>query len=145
MINTAWGIACGFKCELRLSYNFLNICVVSESAFELAHFLTSENFLPLRELISSPILTSSSEDSIPVSILPLTEYLCSSFNTLRKSGKCFMINSAITFFSYSILFRPRISEHFLRYNSPIFFFSFTGIVKSKTAQREWMGSIIRLG
>ena len=136
MINTAWGTDWGLRYELRLSYNLRKILVVSESIFELVHFLISENLLVFKDSTNSVILSSSSVVSTPVSIFPLAEYLCSSLSTLLKSGKCFMMSWIKTFRSKATTSFFKISSQSCRYFSAIFGFSFFGIKKSMTKRKK---------
>ena len=86
MINIDWGIEDDSKAMYISSYMVVNNDDGSLSRLLITHLRMSLNLLSFKTLTSSFVFASDKLNKIPLSILPLTEYLCSSFNILLKSG-----------------------------------------------------------
>ena len=89
----------------------------------------------------SCIFISENVASIPVSILPPTEYLWHSLRTLLQSGKCLFTNSTNTFLSASTLSISSISFSLLKNDAAMVGFVLLLIEKSTTAHLECNGSM----
>ena len=95
MIRTAAGILAFLRDPYRESYIRRKSIAGSLSKLSTHHLRTAGKFFSLRFFVRSLIDTSENVARIPVSILPLAEYLWHSFRTLLQSGKCLLMSSTI--------------------------------------------------
>ena len=97
----------------------------------------------LRKVTKSFILVSEMLTRIPLSIIPDAEYLCSSFRTLRQSGKYFSTTPATAFGSNWTSSVERMPCTRLKNCPASCGFCVGGIRNSTTEHRLWRGSMIR--
>ena len=105
------------------------------------HLRTSVNSLFFKEIISSLMFVSDRLTRTPASILPDTEYRCSSLSTLRQSGKNLLSSSATALGSNSTFSSVSMSPTLAKNLCASLGFCSDGMIKSTTEQRECNGGI----